>query len=183
MDRSLFTWHAEENPYEHLARDMAVDITSNPSKASNDEQPQQEQSPMKTLFPPSPSSEAGSGKKTAKKQLVGMSSPEQLLQRSNNIGLKVKFSGDRSPSPTSHNNLPPLPRSGGGSNSSGNYGGSNNIPYAQRQSRSEVAAKESIRKGKALHFRHYEKKSDSMINESIASFEKFKQMIVHPSTF
>lgn len=164
------TWRTEENPYEHLALDLAVDITISPSRAS--------ESPVKTLFPQSPS--AGSDNKKSpgnKTLLLGMSSPEQLLQRSNNIGLKVKFSGDnRSPSP-SHHQLPPPPRSGGG-----NSGGSN-MPYTQRQSRSEVVAKESIRKGKALHFRHYEKKTDSMINESIASFEKFKQKITHPSTF
>jgi hypothetical protein len=47
-----------------------------------------------------------------------------------------------------------------------------NVPFAERQAKSKVAAREILKSGAKMEFRDYAHKTDSLINKSIADLEK-----------
>jgi len=59
-----------------------------------------------------------------------------------------------------------------GSNTKSMSSDHNQTAFTQRQAKSLVAAREILKKGKKYHFRHYETRSDQLLQESIASLAR-----------
>jgi len=57
------------------------------------------------------------------------------------------------------------------------------IPFAQRQARSQVAAREILKKGQKVHHVDMHAKTDTLLRESIQEYDKFKAKLQNKSTF
>lgn len=57
------------------------------------------------------------------------------------------------------------------------------ILFSQRQAKSKVLVRETVKTGLKLTFRNYAHRTDTLIKESLADIDKFRNSYAKPSTF